>query len=651
MMKLMESNRSHETSSTICYMYEKLLNNIEESYPKLIDKIDMLPSDLPPSFHLVPEIKGQNGEIVQKTAVKFNADKMDIRQVKSLMTNCEYPNMFSNRIFPLVDCVNQYTKAEEKMFWNMQEWRVSTFYPHFIKFKLDQNLKLIGQFKQEEKVVDIAAGKLLRKMPWAMKRTDADIEKMCNSLKAILNPPIEFKIVKGEDIRYWYHENQYAPRSGTLSNSCMRYSSCQEYLDMYCKTDCQMLIAIDKNEKLVGRAILWPRSMWNKNYFDHSDFVMDRIYGTETTIVRFVNYAIKNKFVYKMKQNYTDNQRFMAPDSKDDNAVYIVKEKKMQMKWSQCGFNRWPYVDTFNTLRPSGDGVKNFGDGEMLTETNGYTNDEHCDENECHSCGNTCHSDDLTWINDEQYCCDCSVYSEYMDTSYIQDDAVWSECMQSYLHYDEAYTINIGSNIDDYIHVDVMSTVYLDQDTITHQDEVKSDISCMINYLYDDEEIKFAIYLNEDIMNIDNNSIIRDRDGKPLKIIINPDNTVLPDYILQANRRHWSNHFQYQINYDINEKPYVFITTSAAEQFDDTCWNVILSGIQALDNSFNIKSIMMKSNDIHEELNIIDIVENDISVPTNSIGGFAIKFADLYEKLGALLEHFTININTESNAT
>ena len=36
----------------------------------------------------------------------------------------------------------------------------------------------------------------LRKLPWVLERTDADIEKMCNSLKAFLCPPIDFQILK-----------------------------------------------------------------------------------------------------------------------------------------------------------------------------------------------------------------------------------------------------------------------------------------------------------------------------------------------------------------------------------------------------------------------------------------------------------------------
>ena len=50
---------------------------------------------------------------------------------------------------------------------------------------------------------------------------------------------------------------------------------------------------------------------------------------------------------------------------------------------------------------------KNFGEGEMLTETNGYTN-EGTDEVECYECGNLSHQDDMNWVNDEQYCTDCT---------------------------------------------------------------------------------------------------------------------------------------------------------------------------------------------------------------------------------------------------
>ena len=128
----------------------QFLNGIDESYPKTIECDKPMKADsIPPSFHIIPAITGPGGEIVKQNEVKFNADTINIKEVKALMTNVDFPNMFSNRVFPLVETKNEYTKAEMTMFYSMQDWRVSSFYPHYIKFKLNDSLKLMAEFRQK----------------------------------------------------------------------------------------------------------------------------------------------------------------------------------------------------------------------------------------------------------------------------------------------------------------------------------------------------------------------------------------------------------------------------------------------------------------------------------------------------------------------
>lgn len=74
--------------------------------------------------------------------------------------------------------------------------------------------------------------------------TDREIEKFVNKFKAaydsskIKNSKVEqIRIVKGEDIRYWYLSDRYCEETssgkGSLGKSCMRYQSCQQFLDIY----------------------------------------------------------------------------------------------------------------------------------------------------------------------------------------------------------------------------------------------------------------------------------------------------------------------------------------------------------------------------------------------------------------------------------
>lgn len=65
----------------------------------------------------------------------------------------------------------------------------------------------------------------------------------------------DFDIVEGEDIIHWYNGN-YNEYGATLSNSCMRYDECGEYLRVYADT-CKMLVLFNKERDLIcGRALL-----------------------------------------------------------------------------------------------------------------------------------------------------------------------------------------------------------------------------------------------------------------------------------------------------------------------------------------------------------------------------------------------------------
>ena len=80
-----------------------------------------------------------------------------------------------------------------------------------------------------------------------------------------------------------------------------------------------------------------------------------------------------------------------------------------------------------------------------------------------------------------------------------------------------------------------------------------------------------------------------------------------------------------------------------------------MKAIQALDYCYNIQSIGIKWKEDGEysfnDVNIYDIQENNVSVPTRSLDQVATKFNDLYNVLGSLSEHFNLIINPETNAS
>ena len=628
----------------ICRSYENMLD--PKSRVNTTEKIEgydkpMTKDEIPPSFH-VQAIKGFDPGQTDTYVVSLKLKTFDSKHIVSLFKSDDYSNMFNNHIFPVTEQHNNFTHAEHRMHKLMQMMKVSPMYPHYIKFIGDENMNVVAKYTCGEKQVSTSAGKLLRQLPWPLKRKDSDIEKLCNTLKSILFQDIEFSIVEGEDIRKWYHESNYYHKAGSLSNSCMRYSSCQDYLDMYCKTDCKMLIATNPEGKLCGRALLWPRSMWNMDYFKHSDYIMDRIYGVESTIMQFKKYAQDNLFTYKKHQNYSDNQAFLTPSSSKKGCEYILDSKRMQMNWDY-----WPYADTFNVLKADEDGVKNFGSGDTLTETDGHSSDG-SNRNTCDDCGTSICEDDTYFVNDYPYCNECAVYSEYSDEYYRNDDTVYSEYENSYLYYEDAYQITHGNRNDDWIHRDDVNSVYLQEDSVAHQDTVQTDQCAIIRYLKDDNYVKLEIKISNTFDNEDNR-LLYNGSGVVTHICINTNNAALPDWC-SNNLQSWNKDYVFPVKYDIidgQRYPYIELWASMSEDYDLKCWNTIINHIKALDFTFNINQIDINVQEDGVSNNHL-MVFNSVTTTNEESNN---KFQRFFENMMTFCEYFNITNTIDNNAT
>lgn len=154
--------------------------------------------------------------------------------------------------------------------------------------------------------------------------TAADVEKFVNVYTAMIlfekNAFDHFEIVYGEDIKYWYSEEQYGAKSGQLGNSCMRYKACQDYFDIYIENPevCQLLIFKTLNgEKLLGRALLWTDVDGKK--------LMDRIYTTKDNYI-------------KLFKKWADEKNYTYIYNNEDVTTIKVEPKD---------YKKYPYMDTF----------------------------------------------------------------------------------------------------------------------------------------------------------------------------------------------------------------------------------------------------------------------------------------------------------------
>jgi len=271
----------------------------------------------------------------------------------------------------------------------------------------------------------------------------------------------EFKIT--DKVCYYYLEDSYedyytTPSLGTLENSCMRYSECQDYIKFYEKEGIKLLILKNKNyDYIIGRALVWEDTIDIET--NESFKFIDRIYGDDITIALFKRWAYLNGYAHKKEQSYTNKTTFVFKGKK------ITKKLKYKLKndintYKDSGL---PYMDTMTYLDDNSNTLYNFykNDTIELTDTEGNF-EEVFNFYICDNCGERVPEDGVCWIGDTPYCEDC--YDELVvgtceecgrpilfDDSYIEtitggyicehcwDDYVYCDDVDSYVHHLDAH--------------------------------------------------------------------------------------------------------------------------------------------------------------------------------------------------------------------
>lgn len=201
-----------------------------------------------------------------------------------------------------------------------------------------------------------------------IKIADKDIAEFVNGMVAFLKVSRSgedsvITTVSGEDIRHWYLRDNYQATSGELSNSCMSYDYCQGFLDLYCMNPDQvsLLVLKSKEDKLIGRALLWT--------LDNGDKFMDRVYSVMDSDRRlFTDHARDNGWVHTK-----DGMLKKGKELYDESHLYVTLDRSK--------FDYYPYLDTLKYL--AGDTLSAQGDSDdkYLNCTDGnYTYDEDYDD-------------------------------------------------------------------------------------------------------------------------------------------------------------------------------------------------------------------------------------------------------------------------------
>lgn len=175
-----------------------------------------------------------------------------------------------------------------------------------------------------------------------------EIEKFSNLYKSFSDKKdFTMKVVSGQDIAKYYNQETYSSNSGTLGNSCMKYSRCQRFFKIYTENPdvISMLVMKSPTGSLIGRALVWNID---------GQKVMDRIYTIQDDeyAVFFKQWAMKNDCVFKTHQNWNHTLQF---DSKEE-----TKEYKFAVKLKNYTFEYYPYLDTFKWINLNDGTIANY---------------------------------------------------------------------------------------------------------------------------------------------------------------------------------------------------------------------------------------------------------------------------------------------------
>jgi hypothetical protein len=246
----------------------------------------------------------------------------------------------------------------------------------------------------------------------------------------------KFKIVSGNTISHYYHYDSYLSESGSLGNSCMKYDQCQDYLDLYIENNdlVSMLVLIDDDNRLIGRALLW-----NINEM----MIMDRIYtiDDETYQFHFKKWADENNYWYKKEQKW-NNSLFFESKGK---SIY----KEIVFKLNYHKFVNYPYMDTFKFLNVKTGEISNFkydicSDLKTLSSADGSTyGHDHlvmCEKSKLfYNYTETTYLDYLSI----RVSCNLTVYSDIFDTSILREDAEYDPTINDWIFKDTDLNNNI----------------------------------------------------------------------------------------------------------------------------------------------------------------------------------------------------------------
>jgi hypothetical protein len=193
----------------------------------------------------------------------------------------------------------------------------------------------------------------------------------------------------------------------------MRYTRCQEYLDIYVENpnQVQLLVYLNEEDKVLGRALLWVLNDEKSEDIEGAEYFLDRIYGIDDSIKKlFQDHAETQGWAWRTKSGYSDT-KYITYKGEEHSGV------KMSIELDKYDFNYYPYMDTFKELDNS--------------ESKLYNNDD----------------EDRNWTlnhTDGTYEDNNGVWSDYHDRRIPEEESVFSRPLDTYILRDTAVEVTLG---------------------------------------------------------------------------------------------------------------------------------------------------------------------------------------------------------------
>jgi len=400
-------------------------------------------------------------------------DKSDIQSVKlisEIILKSEN-NDESKDLNTMIDITDKNDKISF-----IQANRIERKYPDIDLSTIDSDRISNGfgvQFWSEGRTKEYSIGRWVNHIITKVNKetlNDQDLEIFVNFYKSqydINYKDINLKLYKGEDIRKYYLQDNYYEIKGQLGNSCMRYSNCQEYFDIYVENPevCNLLVLLNPDGKVKGRSLIW--------ILKNGDRVMDNIYTIEPSDVQLFEEWCDNN----------NTKRIYKYINSDDLVVVL----------NVSNFSYFPYMDNLSRFSASNSTLSYYdstsSDVITLNSTDGdyeeidsiwseylgrYIPDHECAY--CEDIGDYLDNGNATWLDYKGiYVSDeCELnFSEYDGNSYLIEDTVHSDILGDDIYNELAIKIKVSETSTDYVPKDLTKLYFKLKDDFYSIDYIK----------------------------------------------------------------------------------------------------------------------------------------------------------------------------------